>query len=275
MSSEHKSDSQPSLWPREHGAISMLVQPLVCAGLIAMRWHWSFIPTAVVAISVFLIRAPLVVLSRQRWVWREPHVELPRARRWVATLLPIIAASGVALLYRWELWWFIAFSIGAVVMTAYAVWMTVHNRQRSVWLQIASSFGLTSSGMAGALALTNEGTQWAWWLWLLSAAQAAAGILVVHARLEARVAARTRNPESTSSFRAAVAAQVLLVPLAILAWRVSPWLTAAMLLPAAVHAYELRTLRSSKALATPLRTIGFRAMGLSIAVSVLLIIGLR
>lgn len=253
----------------------MLAQPMVCAAIIAMRWHWSIVPTVVVAVAMFLVREPFVVLGRQRWVWREPHAETALAKRWVAVLIPVIALSGGLLLYRWQTSWLIAFAVGSVAMTAYAVWMTIHNRQRSVGLQIASSFGLTSTGLAAAFSLVHDVPQWACWLWLLSAAQAAAGILVVHARLEARIAAKTKKPESVGFFRAAVGAQVALVPLAIAAYLVNPWLMVAMLLPAVVHAYELRTLHSPEALATPLRTVGFRAMGLSIAVSILLIIGLR
>lgn len=253
----------------------MFVQPLVCAVVIVHRWHWSIVPAITAAGAMFLLREPLVVLARQRWVWREPHAEAERAKRWIALLVPLMVISGGLLLYRWQFSWLIAFAIGSVAMAAYATWMTVHNRQRSVWLQIASSAALTSTGMAAAISLNDGAAPWAWWLWLLSAAQAAAAILVVHARLEARIAAKTKKPESVVFFRAAVAAQVALVPLAIFARFISPWLTAAMLLPAAVHAYELHTLRSPEALATPLRTIGYRAMALSIAVSILLILGLR
>ena len=76
-------------------------------------------------------------------------------------------------------------------------------------------------------------------------------------------------------FRAAAGMQAALLPLALAAGFLSPWLAASMLLPAAVHAYELKTLHTLEAMATPLRTVGFRAMGLSIAVSLLLILGLR
>ncbi|MBN8733608.1 MAG: YwiC-like family protein [Acidobacteria bacterium] len=268
-------DKSPSLWPREHGAISMLAQPAVCALLIAWRWHWSVAPTLIVAAAMFLIREPFVVLARQKYVWRDPKPETPLARRWILALIPLIALSGALLLLRWQLTWLTAFATGSIALTAYAVWMTVHNRQRSIGLQIASAFGLTSTGLAVSLSLMHSVTTWACWLWLLSAAQAAAGILVVHARLEARIAAKTKKPESVAFFRAAAWMQAALLPLALAAGFLSPWLAAAMLLPAAVHAYELKTLHTPEAMATPLRTIGFRAMGLSIAVSLLLVIGLR
>ncbi|MCC6292513.1 MAG: YwiC-like family protein [Bryobacterales bacterium] len=269
------SKSGVSLWPREHGAISMLAQPAVCAALIAWRWHWVVIPALAAAAAMFLVREPLVVLARQRWLWRDAKPETPVARRWVATLAPVMAACGVAMAARWRLSWVIAFGAGAVAMTAYAVWMTLQNRQRSVGLQIISAFGLTSTGMAVAMSLENTVPQWAVWLWLLSAAQAAAGILVVHARLEARIAAKAKRAESPVYMRAAWVMQAAMAALGVAAWWVSPLAAAAMLLPAAVHAYELKTIRTEEAMATPLRTIGFRAMGLSIAVSLLLIAGLR
>ncbi|MEP7367637.1 MAG: YwiC-like family protein [Acidobacteriota bacterium] len=275
MQPPRRPESPPTLWPREHGAISMLVQPLICALPIVGHWHWSFIPTAIVAAAIFLVREPLVVLCRQRWVWRDPHPEAQMAKRWLAILIPFILLNGGILLLRWQRRWLYAFAAGSVVLTAYALWMTIRNRQRSIWLQCVSSVGLTSTGLAGILSLNDGLAPWAWWLWLLSAAQAAAGILVVHALLEARIAAKTSKPETVEFFRAAVAAQALLLPLAVLAYPISPWLNIAMLLPAAVHAYELLTLRSPESLTTPLRTIGFRAMALSIAVSLLLIAGLR
>jgi len=253
----------------------MLAQPAVCALLIAWRWHWSVLPTLIVAAAMFLVREPLIVLARQKYVWRDPKPETPIARRWIVALAPIIALSGSLLLLRWQLTWLTAFAFGSLALTAYAVWMTVHNRQRSIRLQIVSAFGLTSTGLAVSLSLLNSITTWACWLWLLSAAQAAAGILLVHARLEARIAAKTRKTESVAFFRAAAWMQAALIPLGLLAGFLSYWLTAAMLLPAAVHAYELKTLHTPAAMATPLRTIGFRAMGLSIAVSLLLVIGLR
>ncbi|MCC7235966.1 MAG: YwiC-like family protein [Bryobacterales bacterium] len=270
-----ESKSGVSMWPREHGAISMLVQPAVCAALIAWRWHWVVIPALAAAAAMFLVREPLVVLARQKWVWRDAKPETPVARRWVLSLAPVMATCGALMAMRWQISWLIAFGAGAVAMTVYAVWMTVKNRQRSVSLQIISAFGLASTGMAVAMSLEDTVSQWAAWLWLLSAAQAAAGILVVHTRLESRISAKARRAESPVYIRAAWVMQAVMASLGVAAWWVSPVAAAAMLLPAAVHVYELMTIRTEKAMATPLRTIGFRAMGLSIAVSVLLVIGLR
>ena len=129
--------------------------------------------------------------------------------------------------------------------------------------------------MACKLSAPTDSLPLAWWLWFLSAAQTAAAILLVHARLEARIAARTEKPESPVFFRAAVIAQIVLVPIGLLAAYISYWLTGAMWMAAAVHAYELRALHSPEAIAMPLRTISYRAAALSVAISVLLIVGLR
>jgi hypothetical protein len=58
-----------------------------------------------------------------------------------------------------------------------------------------------------------------------------------------------------------------------LALRFMPFYAAAMALSAAVHFFNLRHLSTPKSLATPLTTIGLRAMAVSIAFTLLLVAG--
>jgi hypothetical protein len=88
----------------------------------------------------------------------------------------------------------------------------VKNRQRSTLFQIASAAALTSSSLATSLSATGAIAPWCWWLWLLMAMQATAGILVVHARLDARIASRRTAPANERFRRAAQVSLGALTP---------------------------------------------------------------
>jgi hypothetical protein len=141
-----------------------------------------------------------------------------------------------------------------------------------VWLQLASALGLTGSSVAAAMAATGTIPPWCWWLWGLSAAHAAAGILVVHARLDARIA--TKQKQAAPGRNPAYLAQALLGALIPVALVKSPWLGAALLISAAEHLWTLARLDRPQVAQTPLRTVGLRALALSVGYSALLITGL-
>lgn len=267
------------MFPREHGAYSMLAQPFLCALIIAgsrsWSWHWSVVPAAVAAISMFLLRGPLVVLARQRWVWRQPHAETAVATRWALGLGAMLAVAAGTLSLRWPPGILAVFGAAAGSVTAAAVAMTVRNRQRSVWLQLASASGLTASCLAASLSTTGTIPEWRWWLWSLSAAHSSAAILTVHARLEQRIASRTGWGDGPTFQRPALLAQFALLAAAPVAFQRAWPLGAALAMSAAAHLWELRSLKQPGSLQTPLRTVGFRALAVSVAVSVLLVIGLR
>lgn len=263
------------MFPREHGAYSMLAQPFVCALIVAWSWHWSVVPAAVAAMSMFLLRGPLVVLARQRWVWRQPHAESATATRWTLVLVAVLVAAGGALALRWPPGILVAFGAAAGAVTAAAVTMTVKNRQRAVGLQLASAAGLTASSLAASLSTTGTIPEWCWWLWALSAAHSSAAILTVHARLEQRIASRAGSAGVRTFHRPALLAQFALMAAAPVAFLRGAPLGAALALSAAAHLWELRSLKQPGSLQTPLRRVGFRALGLSIAVSALLVVGLR
>lgn len=262
------------MWPREHGAWPMLLAPFLSALLLARAWHWS-VPVALVAVlAAFVLREPLVTLGRQRWVWRDERPESAKARRWLAAELALLAAAGGALTFRWPLGSLLALGALAAGMTLLAAWMTIRNRQRSATLQLASAAGLTSTCLAASLSATGRVEPWCWLLWALSAAHAAAGIFVVHARLEARIAARAPQPEPFRFRRPAYAMQVLLLAGAAALYPSLPAVSAALAMSALVHLATLRSLSSPAALETPLTRVGLRAMTLSLIYSALLVYGL-
>lgn len=250
----------------------MLAQPFLCALILAREWSWYALPAAAAAAAVFLVRIPLITLARQRWVWTAPHPETALAWRWLAGLGAALLVCAAVLAQRWPIALLLGCGALATALTTFAVWMTVRNRQRSVALQVVSAAGLTGSCAAACLSVLGTMPGWGWWLWGLSAAHAAAGILVVHARLEARIAARKKLDQPNPWRKPALIAQAVLLVLAPVAALRSPWLGAALALSAVVHLRALA--RLAETVDTPLTTVGLRALGLSCAVSALLILGL-
>src|SRR5437868_3813272 len=96
------------------------------------------------------------------------------------------------------------------------------------WLILVAAAAVGATFLAACISATGTIQPWCWWFWGLSASQAAAGILVVHSRLEARIAARKIN-SAGSTFRT----PALLAQAALLAGAVAfgilgrPWLAVA------------------------------------------------
>ena len=104
--------------------------------------------------------------------------------------------------------------------------------------------------------------------------QAAAAILVVHARLDARIHARKPGLPLERPTAAFLAQGVTLLAALTLAVRQEWWLAAALGIPGLLNSLELARLGDSRALETPLKTVGMRAMALSVLANGLLIVGM-
>lgn len=261
--------------PREHGATAMLFTPMVCAAILARTWSWTEIAAFAAAFAALAAKDPMVILARQRLVWKQPHAETPVAARWFAGWTLLLALSGLVLLFTWPLKATIALGLGVGVFSVMAIMVNVKNRQRSTLFQIASAVALTSSSLATSLSATGSIQPWCWWLWLFLALQAATGILVVHARLDARIALRNTARASQEFRRQAQVAVVVLVAGAVTAAALRHWFVAAALLVAALgYAYDLYNQRNVSDLQRPLTSVGQRALALSSVYSILLIAGL-
>ncbi|MCW5979661.1 MAG: hypothetical protein KIT09_16400 [Bryobacteraceae bacterium] len=255
----------------------MLTLPFLSAIILARDVDWLILPAALAVVAAFSVREPLVVLGRQSFVWREPRAESRLALRFLAGNLMILAASGVVLLARRDWRMLSLLGISASVLVGLAVVMTVLNRQRSVSLQLVSAVGLSSSALVAWLSAQPRLEPTAWWVWIVHSAYSAAAVLVVHARLGARVAARQREQrhEWVQSFRWALAAQVVLLLGGALHLVCGRFLLALPLaLAAAVHLAALMRLRRPVSHTVPFRRIGLRALALSIAFSALVVIAL-
>lgn len=253
------------LLPREHGAWGLLVQPFLCAAILSRRFDWITLAALGLALMGFILREPLVVLARQRWVWREAKPESAAARRCLLWQLPAAGLLWIFLAWRLP---FLPLSVltgVALMVTAAAVWMSVRNLQRSLMLQLVSSFGLSSTALLAALASTGGLPGWAWWLWILVSLHAAGAILIVRARLEIRSGAGTKLWRSAVWFHAAVAVFAVLI-------------FSRAAIPAAVTVvagfYELFRLRRPGAITEPLQRVGWRTLSFSLGQGAAAVAGL-
>lgn len=266
-----------STWflPREHGATAMLFTPIVCAALLARSWRWAELATLIAAFAALAAKDPMVVLARQHFVWKQWHPETSAAIRWFAGWSILLCLSGLVLLFNWPFTATLSLGLGVGIFSALAIAINVQNRQRSTLFQIVSAFALTSSSLATSLSATGAIAPWCWALWFLLALQATAGILVVHARLDARIALRTTAPARENYRRAAQISLVVLVCAAVAAivFR-RGFIALALVLATLGYAYDLHRQRNVEALQLPLKSVGQQALALSSLYAILLIVGL-
>ena len=261
--------------PREHGATAMLLTPFFAAAILLRNAYWQEFIALVAITAAFLTKDPLVVIARQRFVWKQEHTETGSARRALTVLGTLLLGCGLALMRTsdWHSW--IPFVLGSAGFSAVAVVMTVRNEQRHEWFQVASAAALSSTCLVACLSAIGRIPGWCWLLWIFCTLQAIAGIFVVHARLDARIAARTRVTASTQNRRAAYIAQGVLVAggivCAVLQWF---WIAAALILTAACYLLELRRQRDPVALQERLQRVGLRALLQSVAYTLIIVVGL-
>ena len=275
MSNVHQSKQSTWFLPREHGATAMLFTPIVCAALLARSWRWAELATLIAAFAALAAKDPMVVLARQRFVWKQWHSETTAAIRWFAGWSILLGLSGLVLLAAWPFTATASLGLGVGIFSALAIAINVKNRQRSTLFQIVSAFALTSSSLATSLSATGAIAPWCWGLWLLLALQATAGILVVHARLDARIALRTTAPARENYRRAAQISLVVLVCAAMAAIVFHRgFIALALVLAALGYAYDLHRQRDAASLQLPLKSVGQQALALSSLYAILLIVGL-
>jgi hypothetical protein len=275
MSNVTRAKQSAWFFPREHGATAMLFTPIVCAAILSRSWHWAELATATAAFAALAAKDPMVVIARQRFVWKQPHPETATAIRWFAGWSALLAVSGIVLLAAWPFTATISLGLGVGAFSALAIAINVKNRQRSTLFQIASALALTSSSLAMSLSASGTIAPWCWALWLLLALQATAGILVVHARLDARIALRSTAPARENYRRAAQTTIVVLVGVAATATVFHRGFIALALAIASIgYAYDLHRQRNAESLQLPLKSVGQQALALSSVFAALLIAGL-
>ena len=242
--------------PREHGAWGLLLQPFFAGALLSGRWTWLLLPAAGLALSGFLLREPLTVVVRYRWLWRRGGPPLRAAERWAALLFALLLVCLIVLLRNLPVTPLLALTATGAVLTGAAVAAAVRNLQRPVVFQAARAAGLCTTGLLASLVSRGGVPQWAWLLWAVLSAHASASILAVHARLDARAGRSARKAVR----RAAWVAQALECGAALAAGR----LAFPLVLSAVANTAELWRLRSPEALREPLTRVGFRTLAVAL-----------
>lgn len=262
-------------FPREHGATAMLLIPIFSVAILARTWHWSELAVLLAAFAAMSAKDPAVLLMRQRFVWKQRRPESSSASRWLLGWSVVLIASVSMLLVSWPFKAFVAIAAGVATFGCVAILVNLKNRQRSTLFQIASAAALTSTALATCISATGSVASWCWWFWALIAMQSSAGILVVHARLDAGIALRKATAASKQFRHAAQAALGLLLCAAVAATiRGHTRIALAITLAVVGYAYDLRRQKDSLSLRMPLKTVGQQALMLSTLYSALLIAGL-
>src|SRR4051812_45152674 len=88
--------------PREHGAWAMLLQPFAVALLVYHRLTWAVAPALAAVVLVFLLRDPVTVLARDRWLRRGEFNRT--ALRYAAVESALLAVTAGLLAMVWPLW---------------------------------------------------------------------------------------------------------------------------------------------------------------------------
>jgi hypothetical protein len=271
-----KASNRPKAYlPREHGATAMLLTPIFSVAILARTWHWSELAVLMAAFAAISAKDPAVLLVRQRFVWNQRNPDSSAASQWLLGWSVVLIASVSILLARWPLKAFLAVGAGVAVFGCVAIIVNLKNRQRSTLFQIARAAALTSTSLATCISARGSVAPWCWWFWTLIAMQASAGILVVHARLDARIALRKATAASQQFRHAAQAALGLLLCAAVTAMIFRHvWIALALALAIIGYAYDLVRQKDSVSLQIPLRTVGQQALMLSTLYPLLLIAGL-
>jgi len=261
--------------PREHGATAMLLTPIFSVAILARTWHWSEIAVLTAAFAAISAKDPAVLVMRQRFVWKQRSPESSSAFVWLLGWILLLVTSVLVLVATWPLKAFLAMGAGVAIFGCVAILVNLKNRQRSTLFQIASAAALTSTSLAACVSATGTIAPWCWWFWALITMQASAGILVVHARLDARIALRKPAAASLQFRHAAQGSLGLLLFAALAAITLGrPWIALALVLASIAYAYDLMRQKNSASLQIPLKTVGLQALTLSAVYCILLIAGL-
>ncbi|MBI4903768.1 MAG: YwiC-like family protein [Acidobacteria bacterium] len=263
------------LLPREHGAWGMMLQPFVAGAILAREWHWSVIPALAAVMGVFVMRESLLVIARQKYIWRELKPETADAKWSLMMECAALVLCGLLLLTRVPLAVLASLGVAVAALTAIAVYMALRNRQRSVALQSLSAFGLSVSAVIAGYAATGAWQRWMLPLIVLHGLHSLSGIFAVHTRLDAMAAAR--NPEKLGAAAIAMRRKTVvlqginIVVAAGLALSGNALLALPVVLSVLMAASELWRLSRPDALKEPLKRVGWRSLAMAVTHTVVTI----
>lgn len=249
----------------------MLLLPFLAGAFLRDRWDVTVGVSALTVLLAFVAREPLTVLARQRWVWRTRRPESVIAKRNLMWQAPALAACGAYLLIHLPHRPLLLLGAGGALLTGAAVWMAVHNRSRSLALQLVSALALACTALLPALSHAEDLAAWFWPLWAMIGIHGSIGVVTVHARLEQRL--KSRKKQSFAN-EAAVLGAALLGLVALAAWwfQLGPYATplAFSAVVAAVELVRLRTVGDEPFTRVGIRMLLFSLVHAALVVGVLL-----
>ncbi len=260
------------LLPREHGSWGMLLLPFLSATLLTRSVSFAFVPAILAAVALFLVREPLLVLARQRFVWRQARPETGVARRTLLIAFSALLFSGLWLMSLVPLAWLVGLAAGAFVLTGTSVYVAFRNWQRSALMQIIGAAGLSGSAVLAYLAGGLAPDRTLFLLWIVYVVHGTGSVLTVHARIETR---RRPGENAGKHIKAAVAWQIAQAAFAAALLASSEVLLAvALAVPLSLHSLDLARLARPAFRKTPLKKVGFGELGVSMSFSVLVLVAL-
>jgi hypothetical protein len=252
----------------------MLGFPFFSGMLLARNADWDLVPAAVAVLAVFLIREPILVLSRQRFVWTDLQPRTLTAQRALLVVCPALVISTLWLSQVLPLGWFAALGAVAAILLAIDIHAVARKRGRSVGYQVAGAAGLAGSAAVAYLAGGREPDLNLALLWAVHTIHGTASVLVVHAGIEARKMKPHTGGHRAKKQAAIVWHVVHAVVAAVFALAGRPGLTLALLVPWFVHILDLLRLDRPSFLRIPLRGVGLRELALSTGFTVLVLAAL-
>lgn len=248
--------------PNEHGGWGLTLEPVLLGLLVATSWPGLMIGVA--AFVGFLARTPLRVVLVDRW----RHRDLERTRmaaRLLGAELAVIAALGVAALVVAGPTWLVPVAM-AVPLVIVELAYDMRSRSRRLVPELCGSIGIAA--VAPAIVLASGGAErstiaLALGLWLVLSARALASIPFVRAQI-----VQLRRGVRATGLSDAM--QVVALVVAAVAVALDRSLLAGAVAIAVIVALQLGWSRRPS---PPARTLGFRQLGLGIALVVITAIG--
>ena len=244
--------------PREHGGWGLTLEPVLLGLLVA--WSWSGLALGIAAFGLFLVRTPakLAAVDRRRGQWRARS----RLALTIASVeLAVVATLAVAALAAAGGRWLIPVAVAAPLV-AVELWYDVRSRSRRLVPELCGAVGVAASSAAVVLAAGDDRSL-AFAAWLVLAARSIGSIPFVRAQiaLAHRGVGVTRGSDLAQLAALAGAAGAVAVD-------ERTWL-GALAVAATVVAQAWWSRRQPPAI----KVVGFRQMGLGLAVVVATALG--
>jgi hypothetical protein len=261
----------------------MLLLPFIVGAVCAGNWvHVRTLAAMVAVVSLFLVRTPLLVLSRiavapipsagnpQRWSMYVEQAIFSLAVYGSLALLSVLYLGLTVPLAP-----LVLLGVGAMLIIVATLHPSLRNRQRSGLFQLLSVPALTSSSLLAYLAAAGEWDHEVLWIWLLFTVQMFVSVLVVRATMGFLMAQRSRgsNRGYFVNSRNAMLAEVLLWLLLMgvaLHEEEMRWAALAFLPPSILHCWALTRLKSVRA-RIRMREVGLRELAASVLFSLALL----